>query len=86
MGEHHRARAPATGRDAGERLLVTFRVDSTGYVTFMIQFSEIKPVERGFGDQLRANVPALLYDYARRPYGVQWVQDEAVAAGETATS
>ncbi|MFL5760801.1 MAG: VOC family protein [Thermomicrobiales bacterium] len=50
-----------------------------GDITFMIQFSEIKPAERGFTDPERKNFPALLYDYARRPYGVQW--EEAVAAG-----
>jgi Glyoxalase/Bleomycin resistance protein/Dioxygenase superfamily len=50
-----------------------------GDVTFMIQFSEIKPAERGFSDPERAGYPALLYDYARRPYGVRW--EEAVAAG-----
>jgi hypothetical protein len=50
-----------------------------GDVTFMIQFSEIKPAERGFSDLERKDFPTLLYDYARRPYGVQW--EEAVAAG-----
>lgn len=50
-----------------------------GDVTFMIQFSEIKPAERGFSDPERKDFPTLLYDYARRPYGVQW--EEAVAAG-----
>jgi catechol 2,3-dioxygenase-like lactoylglutathione lyase family enzyme len=42
-----------------------------GDVTFMIQFSEIKPDERGFAPE-RANYSALLYDYASRPYGLQW--------------
>jgi hypothetical protein len=50
-----------------------------GDVTFMIQFSEIKPAERGFTDPIRKDFSKLLYDYARRPYGVQW--EEAVAAG-----
>jgi len=49
-----------------------------GDVTFMIQFSEIKTAERGFTDPIRKDFPNLLYDYARRPYGVQW--EEAVAA------
>jgi predicted enzyme related to lactoylglutathione lyase len=50
-----------------------------GNVTFMIQFSEIKPSERGFTDPERKDFPTQLYDYARRPYGVQW--EEAVAIG-----
>jgi hypothetical protein len=43
-----------------------------GDVTFMIQFSEIKSPDRGFTDPTRADFPTLLYDYASRPYGVQW--------------
>lgn len=43
-----------------------------GDVTFMIQFSEIKPEWRGFTDPSRADFPTLLYDYASRPYGVQY--------------
>jgi catechol 2,3-dioxygenase-like lactoylglutathione lyase family enzyme len=49
-----------------------------GEVIFMIQFSEIKPAERGFADPIRKEFANLLYDYARRPYGVQW--EEAVAS------
>lgn len=41
-------------------------------VTFMIQLSEIKPAARGFTDPIRAVFPSLLYDYASRPYGVQF--------------
>ena len=40
-----------------------------GDVTFMLQFSEIKPGDRGFHDPNRADFPSLLYDYASRPYG-----------------
>jgi hypothetical protein len=40
-----------------------------GAGTFMLQFSQIKPVERGFHDPDRSNFTDLLYDYASRPYG-----------------
>ena len=40
-----------------------------GDVSFMIQFSEIKPDSRGFTDPVRSTFPTLLYDYASRPYG-----------------
>ncbi len=43
-----------------------------GDVTFMIQLSEIKPASRGFTDPTRSDFPDLLYDYASRPYGVQY--------------
>lgn len=43
-----------------------------GDVTFMIQFSEIKPEWRGFSDPDRAGFAQHLYDYASRPYGLQW--------------
>lgn len=43
-----------------------------GAVTFMIQFSQIKDAESGFRDPARADFPSQLYDYARRPYGVEW--------------
>jgi catechol 2,3-dioxygenase-like lactoylglutathione lyase family enzyme len=43
-----------------------------GEVTFMFQFSEIKETERGFHDPERAEFPSFLYDYASRPYGLQW--------------
>ncbi|MEA2583728.1 MAG: hypothetical protein QOF33_1813 [Thermomicrobiales bacterium] len=46
-----------------------------GDVTFMIQFSEIKPAARGFANPTDSNFPALLYDYASRPYGLQWDED-----------
>ena len=43
-----------------------------GDVTFMIQFSEIKPDERGFARSGRSDFADYLYDYASRPYGLQW--------------
>lgn len=43
-----------------------------GDVTFMIQFSEVKENDRGFHDPARADYASLLYDYASRPYGLQW--------------
>lgn len=47
-----------------------------GDVTFMIQLSEIKPESRGFTDPTRSGFPDLLYDYASRPYGVQFGVDD----------
>jgi hypothetical protein len=47
-----------------------------GDVTFMIQFSEIKTSDRGFSDPARSDFPNMLYDYASRPYGLQWDEDE----------
>jgi catechol 2,3-dioxygenase-like lactoylglutathione lyase family enzyme len=47
-----------------------------GDVTFMFQFSEIKASERGFSDPERAAYSSLLYDYASRPYGLQWDESE----------
>lgn len=43
-----------------------------GDVTFMFQFSEIKTHERGFAGTPRTGFHELLYDYASRPYGLQW--------------
>lgn len=43
-----------------------------GDVTFMIQLSEIKPDSRGITDAARADFPRFLYDYASRPYGLQF--------------
>ncbi len=43
-----------------------------GDVTFMIQLSEIKPKWRGFTDPNRSEFPRFLYDYASRPYGMQF--------------
>lgn len=43
-----------------------------GDVTFMFQFSEIKHADRGITDPSRADFASYLFDYAKRPYGVQW--------------
>lgn len=43
-----------------------------GDVTLMFQLSEIKSADRGFTGSERAGFSELLYDYASRPYGVQW--------------
>jgi catechol 2,3-dioxygenase-like lactoylglutathione lyase family enzyme len=43
-----------------------------GDVTFMFQFSEVKPHERGFASPERVGFHEFLYDYASRPYGLQW--------------
>jgi catechol 2,3-dioxygenase-like lactoylglutathione lyase family enzyme len=53
-----------------------------GDVTFMIQFSEINATERGFKDERRSDFPNFLYDYASRPYGLQWDEDSASPAKE----
>jgi catechol 2,3-dioxygenase-like lactoylglutathione lyase family enzyme len=47
-----------------------------GNVTFMIQFSEIKQASRGFTNEMRKDFREYLYDYASRPYGVQFPDDE----------
>ena len=46
-----------------------------GDVTFMIQFSEIKAESRGITDEARRDFPKYLYDYASRPYGIQFPDD-----------
>jgi hypothetical protein len=46
-----------------------------GDVTFMIQFSEVKAEWRGITDPARADFATHLYDYASRPYGLQWDED-----------
>ncbi len=46
-----------------------------GDVTFMIQFSEIKAESRGITDEARRDFAAYLYDYASRPYGIQFPDD-----------
>ena len=38
----------------------------------MIQLSEVKAASRGFSDPARSDFPSYLYDYASRPYGVQF--------------
>lgn len=46
-----------------------------GEVTFMIQFSEIKAESRGITDASRIDFPEYLYDYASRPYGIQFPEE-----------
>jgi hypothetical protein len=43
-----------------------------GSVTFMIQFSEIKPGWRGYPPETDPEFSRWLYDYSSRPYGVQF--------------
>jgi catechol 2,3-dioxygenase-like lactoylglutathione lyase family enzyme len=43
-----------------------------GDVTFMIQFSQVKEAWRGYHNPGDAKFAAFLYDYASRPYGVQF--------------
>ncbi len=43
-----------------------------GDVTFMIQFSQVKPDWRGFVDAEDKEFANHLYDYASRPYGLQF--------------
>lgn len=47
-----------------------------GDVTFMIQLSEVKPESRGYVDPEAATFTRYLYDYASRPYGVQWDEED----------
>jgi catechol 2,3-dioxygenase-like lactoylglutathione lyase family enzyme len=47
-----------------------------GDVTFMLQFSEIKPADRGFHEPERSDFASRLYDYASRPYGKSLAPDE----------
>lgn len=43
-----------------------------GDITFMFQFSEVKAADRGITDPARADFASYLFDYGKRPYGVQW--------------
>ncbi len=43
-----------------------------GDVTFMIQFSQIKPEWRGYPSETDPEFARWLYDYSSRPYGVQF--------------
>jgi hypothetical protein len=43
-----------------------------GDVTLMFQFSEVKEADRGISDPARADFASYLFDYGKRPYGVQW--------------
>ncbi len=38
----------------------------------MFQFSEVKAADRGITDPARADFASYLFDYGKRPYGVQW--------------
>lgn len=51
-----------------------------GDVTFMIQLSEVKPESRGYLNPESASFARYLYDYASRPYGVQWEEENAAVA------
>lgn len=55
-----------------------------GDVTFMIQFSQIKDDARGFAGVERSSFPSLLYDYASRPYGLQWDESGALIGAQPA--
>lgn len=48
-------------------------------VTLMFQFSEVKPADRGITDPSRADFSKYLYDYAKRPYGIDWELQAAAA-------
>lgn len=43
-----------------------------GEITFMIQLSQIKPSDCGITDPVRNDFASYLYDYASRPYGLQF--------------
>lgn len=57
-----------------ERWSLYFRYRN-GDISFLIQLSEIKVAERGFADPAAAT--GLMYDYARRRYGVRFVEEAA---------
>ena len=43
-----------------------------GEVTLMFQFSEVKPEHQGITIRDRADFARFLYDYAKKPYGIDW--------------
>jgi catechol 2,3-dioxygenase-like lactoylglutathione lyase family enzyme len=43
-----------------------------GETTLMFQFSEVKPEHQGITDPTRADFSRYLYDYAKKPYGIDW--------------
>jgi catechol 2,3-dioxygenase-like lactoylglutathione lyase family enzyme len=47
-----------------------------GEVTFMIQFSEVKETWRGFVEPEKKAFADYLYDYASRPYGLRFGEDD----------
>lgn len=59
-------------RDERWSLYVHYR---NGDVTFMIQFSEVKPDWRGFTTLEQKAFTDYLYDYASRPYGLRFGDD-----------
>lgn len=52
-------------------------------VTFMIQLSEVKRHDRGITDPARSDFASYLYDYASRPYGLQFDQESLGTIGPT---
>jgi hypothetical protein len=50
-----------------------------GDVTLMFQFSEVKEADRGITNPERADFASYLYDYAKRPYGIDWELQAALA-------
>lgn len=43
-----------------------------GDTTLMFQFSEVKPEHQGITNPERADFARFLYDYAKKPYGIDW--------------
>lgn len=67
----HRLRSDFTLLERDERWSLYFFY-TNGSVTFMIQFSEIKPESRGFTTREDSGFAHYLYDYTSRPYGMQF--------------
>ncbi len=61
--------------DRDERWSLYFSY-TNGDVTFMIQFSQVKEDWRGFVTPEQRAFAGYLYDYASRPYGLRFVEDE----------
>lgn len=75
MVEHrHRISSDFTLLERDERWSLYFFY-TNGPVTFMIQFSEVKPEARGFVTADSRAFVEYLYDYTSRPYGAQFGQD-----------
>jgi len=45
---------------------------TNGDVTLMFQFSQVKEKHQGITDPRRADFANYLYDYAKKPYGIDW--------------
>lgn len=72
LQEHKdRLRSDFTLLERDERWSLYFSYKN-GSVTFMIQFSEIKPEGRGFTTPDSKGFANHLYDYTSRPYSVQF--------------